>query len=908
MLTRGPQDDSWAKKLVFALAALAIGVAALVPHRIGRQGAGRACHCGERARGDRVDGCGTSAEILQGSHAYVQGAGWRGLLGLAAEEGDEFQLSPEELRRGGLRVAIATPASTRELVLHGSTVMDAGSLTRVRTPFAGRVESLGEQSGGDKEERRTLRFGDDVNKGQVLATLWSTELAEKKGELYDAVVRLRLDKRAFEQLRELAPREAASERALRDAAQNVEAAEIRQRDPNVHCAHLPSATRRSTASWLPRSTLEVKRRMSPMCKLGAMWRLPRPIAGTIVEKTINVGDVAEAGSELFTMADLTRLSVLAHVHEAEIPLLLRLRRATPLEMRVGGDAVAEPMDGTFGAIRNLVEPNQHTAVLSGHVSMTDGKFNPGQFVTATITIPDETLVEVPSTAVVHDGNAAVAFVGAAGQSTEFQRRKVSIARRFADRVWLRSAPSDSEQAGGVRGINAGDKVLADASFEGKAEQSAAGWGRRRASQGTIWRRAGHDEGSCQAATVNPRTKALAASAKRAINGAFETYVTGAGGDLAGVYDLSASWLAAEERTAADDAGRVAAPRAHLERTQKLHEACKKRVAAHERRKSSSTRRISTSRWPSRYSTPGTATIRRPIPNCRRRMANGRQSPRSASWRQNAVPTWRPGKGPGGDDIREAGLAPTPWRYDGQSFADWVAVLENDLSRERKVEALRALAAFGAHGYAQDAILQILRGVRECEAPRDEAVRALCDLGRRSAALTAELEKAVKQDNPPESKQLLTEALTSIRQPAAAPSITPRMQPIGSVPITTAPAAASAPAATAAPRTSTTAEALARKEQALKQMIDDRTEKLIRAKKDVENLQKNLGILDPSEVFQQMAAIQTQLAALNNTIFSQTSEAANLEVRTDDLKREILLRKIRKRKKPGPNKRSKRTRS
>ena len=73
---------------------------------------------------------------------------------------------------------------------------------------------------------RPIRFGDHVEKGQILAVLWSSELGEKKSEYVDALSRLRLEQETLTRLEALYKDEAIAERNLREARRNVEAAEI----------------------------------------------------------------------------------------------------------------------------------------------------------------------------------------------------------------------------------------------------------------------------------------------------------------------------------------------------------------------------------------------------------------------------------------------------------------------------------------------------------------------------------------------------------------------------------------------------------------------------------------------------------------------------------------------------------
>ncbi len=80
----------------------------------------------------------------------------------------------------------------------------------------------------------------------------------------------------------------------------------------------------------------------------------------------------------------------------------------------------------------------------------------------------------------------------------------------------------------------------------------------------------------------------------------------------------------------------------------------------------------------------------------------------------------------------------------------------------------------------------------------------------------------------------------------------------------------------------------KKEIKLRELLQQKSDELIRDMHDVENLQKNLGIVDPAAAASKNGLMQQQLAVLNNSIFSQTSQHANLQVDIDKYKLDIEL--------------------
>ena len=73
----------------------------------------------------------------------------------------------------------------------------------------------------------------------------------------------------------------------------------------------------------------------------------------------------------------------------------------------------KPIAGLVDDIGYLIDPNQHTAVVRGHIPNPNGLLRAGQFVTATVELlPPKNVVEVPIGALVEDGKDSIVFVQA----------------------------------------------------------------------------------------------------------------------------------------------------------------------------------------------------------------------------------------------------------------------------------------------------------------------------------------------------------------------------------------------------------------------------------------------------------------------------------------------------------------
>jgi cobalt-zinc-cadmium efflux system membrane fusion protein len=157
----------------------------------------------------------------------------------------------------------------------------------------------------------------------------------------------------------------------------------------------------------------------------------------ILEKNIALGDIVDTDTNLFMIGDLSYLSVWAHVYEEDLPLLEALPR--PIHWTVTMPSrPGDSFSGTLEKIGAVIDPAQHTALVTGHVENISANLKVGQFVSVTILLPppkDE--LEVPATAVVEDSSDSIVFVQPVAGEYRFVRKTVSVVRRFRDTVYLK---------------------------------------------------------------------------------------------------------------------------------------------------------------------------------------------------------------------------------------------------------------------------------------------------------------------------------------------------------------------------------------------------------------------------------------------------------------------------------------
>jgi cobalt-zinc-cadmium efflux system membrane fusion protein len=355
-------------------------------------------------------------------------------------------------------VAAAKATGPRTLTaVSACLALDNNTLARVPPRFPGEVIAMrtikGLEATAVPDKRsgdRLLRFGDRVKKNQVLAVLWSKDVGEKKSEYVGALCQLKLDREQLDNLEKINMKQGiVPEQQIRDARTKVQGdlvavmkAENTLRSWRMNDADLKGL--QAEADNIEGLTGKDANAFERWARVEIL----APQDGVIVEMNISLRTlVNDTSADLFKIADTSKLTVWASVYEDDVPLLSRLHKQKPLKWHV--QLPSQPpdtfLDGDLEQIGELIDSAQHTAVIMGTVKNEDGELRAGQFVTVTIILPPaEDEIEIPTTALVEDGKDSVVFVQPDPKVAKFERRKVTVSRRFHDMVYLRGSLEPGE--------------------------------------------------------------------------------------------------------------------------------------------------------------------------------------------------------------------------------------------------------------------------------------------------------------------------------------------------------------------------------------------------------------------------------------------------------------------------------
>lgn len=400
---------------------------------------------------------------------------------LVPDEAETLRIPADVARTMGFEsYAVREAPSPAPLKLEGSLFLDPNRLTHVHTRFGGEVVEIGKVMGNpDSPDAQTgpvvrpIRFGDRVTKGQLLAVIWSKDLGEKKSELIDALSKLTLDQETAQRLQKLFLEGAVPERSLREMERQVESdlVAVAKAERTLRAWRLKNEDIDEIRAEAQRIH-DRKGQVDPDIKEAwARVEIRAALDGVVVEKNIALGDVVETTLDLFKIADLTRLDVLAHAYEEDVRLLEELpppQRQWKIYLK--SDPQGKPLSGSFDQIGSIIDPNQHTALVMGWVDNRDGRLRVGQFVTARVQLPPSpNEVAVPVSGLIDQGGDTYVLIrqpaGADTKDEKVTRRKVWPTRRYENLVFISSRLTDDQLKTGLSELKPGESVVTSGCVE-----------------------------------------------------------------------------------------------------------------------------------------------------------------------------------------------------------------------------------------------------------------------------------------------------------------------------------------------------------------------------------------------------------------------------------------------------------
>ena len=166
--------------------------------------------------------------------------------------------------------------------------------------------------------------------------------------------------------------------------------------------------------------------------------LVAPGSGVVVNRGVTVGTSVDPSTTLLTIADLSRVWVLAEVPEASIP---GVRLGTPAELDFPASGRA-PFTARVDFVYPTLTERTRTLRLRLSAPNPTGALRPGLYGNAVFQAAGQNVITVARDAVVDTGLQQHVFVAVGGM---FEPRPVTVGVQLADRVEIREGLREGEQ-------------------------------------------------------------------------------------------------------------------------------------------------------------------------------------------------------------------------------------------------------------------------------------------------------------------------------------------------------------------------------------------------------------------------------------------------------------------------------
>jgi cobalt-zinc-cadmium efflux system membrane fusion protein len=304
--------------------------------------------------------------------------GGKGPASRPTVEGDRLVFPPDSAQLGAIVTDVAKPAGANVLRLPGRLAWDEDKTVRIFPAFAGRVVKI------------FVKPGDTVKAGQTLAQLASPDFGQAQADARKAASDFALTQKNLARVRELVAGGVAPQRDLQAAESEYARAQAE----------------------LARASGRVRLYGSTAQSVDQTFALKSPIAGTVVERSINPGQELRSdlmlgnGAPMFVITDPSRLWLFLDATERDLRLL---RSGETLALRT--DAYPqETFPAVIEAISHSVDPQTRTIKVRGSLANPHDRLKGEMFVTAELETAPAAGIVVPAKAVFLQGTRHFVFV------------------------------------------------------------------------------------------------------------------------------------------------------------------------------------------------------------------------------------------------------------------------------------------------------------------------------------------------------------------------------------------------------------------------------------------------------------------------------------------------------------------
>ena len=338
------------------------------------------------------------------------------LIPLQENTGSETNISPDEIQMTEAAIKIADIQTMvaqkaypdKEVYLLGKVKPDERNISELTARFGGRIEKL------------FVNFtGQNVSKGEKLATIYSPALVTAQKEL-------------------------------------LETREYKQSNPEFY-----NAARNKLKLW--DLTDEQIDNIEQKGEVQSYFDVLSPITGTVTVRNVTLGDYVKEGSALFQVIDLTKVWIMFEAYESDLPWIKPGDKADFTIQSLPG----KNFSGHVSFIDPLIDPKTRIAQVRVEVQNPGLVLKPEMFVNGMVTSSiagNQKDLMIPKTSVLWTGKRAVVYVNVPDrEQPTFKYREIVLGPSAGEFYVVKAGLSEGEEIA----VNGVFKIDAAAQLAGK---------------------------------------------------------------------------------------------------------------------------------------------------------------------------------------------------------------------------------------------------------------------------------------------------------------------------------------------------------------------------------------------------------------------------------------------------------
>ena len=267
-------------------------------------------------------------------------------------------------------------------------------------------------------QKMKVQLGDYVTKGEVLAVIHSTDIADIEGQSSEATANLKVAVKSLQSTQELYKAGLATERDISSAQTDVDKAK--------------AETERSRQNKSIYGT-----------KANATQVITSPISGYVIEKNVtdNMQFKADGSQPFFTIANLDEVWVMANVFESDIA---KIKEGYDADVKVIA-YTDKIFSGKVDRIFSMLDPQSRVMKVRIKIPNTQKLLKPEMFAQINIKydVGDDEMPSIPASAVIFDKNKN--YVMVYKNDCDIETREIEINQTKGNTTYITSGLKPGEK-------------------------------------------------------------------------------------------------------------------------------------------------------------------------------------------------------------------------------------------------------------------------------------------------------------------------------------------------------------------------------------------------------------------------------------------------------------------------------